>query len=113
MNEALAIAIVGMSGRFPGARDVSELWENLLVGRESVVAIPIERLCAQGVPSTLLNDPNYVRAKGILADADLFDASFFGISPLEAQCLDPQHRVFLEECWAALEASGYGPGTFN
>jgi acyl transferase domain-containing protein/acyl carrier protein len=102
-----------MSGRFPGARDVSEFWDNLLAGRESITVIPPERLIAHGIHSSAINDPNYVCAKGIFTDADLFDASFFGFSPRQAQCLDPQHRVFLEECWAALESAGYGPGTFD
>src|SRR5208283_1315134 len=64
---------------------------------------------AAGVSPAQLRQPSYVRAKGVLADADLFDAGFFGYSPREAEMLDPQHRVFLECAWEALESAGCDP----
>jgi acyl transferase domain-containing protein len=103
-----AIAIIGMSGRFPGAGDVRRFWQNLLDCRESITFLAPEDLD----PSVahLASDPGYVRAKGILEGVEYFDASFFGIPPAEARMLDPQQRILLELAWAALEDAGYGSG---
>lgn len=83
-----AIAIIGMAGRFPGAPDVHAYWENLRSGVDSVT---------DGRPATAVLDGH-----------DLFDAAFFGLSPKEAERTDPQHRLFLECAWEALEDAGYG-----
>ena len=106
------IAIVGMAGRFPGADDVEAFWRNLCEGRESI------RLFTPGeldpsIPAALRDDPDYVRARGVLDGVDRFDAAFFGISPLEAQLTDPQHRHFLECAWHALEHAGVVPEAFD
>lgn len=101
------IAIIAMSGRFPGARSVPELWRNLLDEVESITRFSVEELSAEGVDDELLANPSYVRAKGILGDVELFDAAFFGYSPRGAELTDPQHRVFLECAWEALELAGY------
>ena len=100
------VAIIGIAGRFPGARNVAEFWSNLRNGVESISHFHAEEL---EVPDAarLANDPNYVKARSILDDVDLFDADFFGIYPQEAKVLDPQHRVFLECCWEAIEDAGY------
>ena len=105
------IALVGMAGRFPGAEDVAAFWRNLCAGVESI------RVFAPGeidpaIPRATREDPAYVRARGVLDGVDRFDAAFFGISPLEAQLTDPQHRLFLECAWHALEHAGHAPGTF-
>ncbi|MEP6802071.1 MAG: amino acid adenylation domain-containing protein [Acidobacteriota bacterium] len=105
-----AVAIVGMAGRFPGAASVEELWENLKAGRESISTLTDEDLLASGIDAARLADPLYVKARGILADVDLFDAPFFGFTPKEAGLTDPQHRLFLETCWQALENAGCDPG---
>ena len=107
------IAIIGMAGQFPGANNIEEYWENLKAGRESIKFFSDEELQAAGVPSYLLKRPNYVKAAGVLADADLFDAAFFGFSPKEAQIIDPQHRLFLEQSATALEHAGYNPHTYR
>jgi amino acid adenylation domain-containing protein len=107
------IAIVGMAGRFPGAASVSQLWENLKRGKESISALTDEELLASGIDATLLADPAYVKARGLLEDVDLFDASFFGFTPKEAELTDPQHRLFLEMCHQALEDAGCNPGMFD
>ncbi|MGK0204909.1 MAG: phthiocerol/phenolphthiocerol synthesis type-I polyketide synthase E [Planctomycetota bacterium] len=107
-----AIAVVGMVGRFPGANDVSSLWANVLAGREGITFFADEELDA-GIAPRLRNDPAYVRAKGLMPDCDCFDAAFFGASPLEAQVLDPQHRVLLELAWSALENSGHRAADFG
>jgi amino acid adenylation domain-containing protein len=104
------IAIVGMSGRFPGAPDVARLWQNLRQGAESIVPLTDAELAAAGVDPALLADPAYVKAAAALDGVDLFDAPFFGFTPREAETLDPQHRLFLECAWEALETAGYDPG---
>ncbi|WP_394836552.1 amino acid adenylation domain-containing protein [Pendulispora rubella] len=108
-----AIAIVGLSGRFPGAPNLDTFWNNLRNGVESIVRFTDEELRQAGVTDEELADPNYVRAKGFLADADLFDADFFGYSRMEAEVLDPQQRLFLECSWEALEHSGIVPERFD
>ena len=106
------IAIVGMSGRFPGARTVDEFWRNIRDGLESVRRMSDEELTAAGVPPALLRDPDYVKASAVLDDMEMFDAPFFGFNPKEASIMDPQHRLFLECAWEALESAGHPPATF-
>lgn len=101
------IAVIGMSGRFPGARDLKEFWRNLRDGVESVSFFADEELHASGVGPEILSRPNYVKAGAVIEDVELFDASFFGFSPREAEMMDPQQRLFLEEAWSALEDAGY------
>ena len=107
------VAIVGMAGRFPGAEDVEAFWDGLAAGREGVSRLTEAELLAAGVRPDELADDRYVRAKGVLAGADTFDAGFFGYSPREAEVLDPQHRVLLECAWEALEAADCDPRTFQ
>jgi acyl transferase domain-containing protein len=107
------IAIVGMAGRFPGAKSVAQFWRNLLGGVESISNFTDDELQASGVDSGLLEDPTYVRARSVLEDVDLFDAGFFGFTRREAEITDPQHRVFLECAWEALENSGYVPENYR
>jgi acyl transferase domain-containing protein/aryl carrier-like protein len=102
-----AVAIVGMAGRFPGARSVRALWRNLRAGEESITFLDDDELRAAGVPEALIADPSYVKAGAFLADPDRFDAAFFGVPPREAELMDPQQRVFLECAWEALEDAGY------
>src|SRR5215212_7198406 len=90
------VAIIGMAGRFPGARNVDQFWQNLRDGVESISFFTDEELEAAGIEPALLNAPNYVKAGAVLEDLDLFDASFFGFNPREAALTDPQHRFFLE-----------------
>ncbi|MCP3140917.1 type I polyketide synthase [Pyxidicoccus xibeiensis] len=103
------IAIIGMAGRFPGARDVAELWANVRGGVESISHFTREECRAAGVPEEQLEDPSYVRAAAVLPEPESFDAAFFDMPPREAELTDPQHRVFLEVCWEALEQAGYSP----
>jgi acyl transferase domain-containing protein len=107
------IAIIGMAGRFPGAINMSEFWDNLCGGVEAITFFSEEELLEAGVPSHFLADPNYIRAKGILQDTDMFDAYFFGMTPREAEIMDPQQRLFLECAWEALEDGGYDAERFN
>lgn len=107
------IAIIGMSLRFPGARNVAEFWQNLRDGVESVSFFSEQELAAAGVAAENLRASNYVRASATLGDVESFDASFFGFYPREAELLDPQHRLFLECAWEALEDAGYNPDTYR
>ena len=105
--EAASVAIIGMSGRFPGARDVDRFWQNIRDGIESVSTFSDEELLESGVDPAMLRAPNYVRAKAILDGVDQFDAAFFQLSAREAEIMDPQQRFFLECAWEALESAGY------
>ena len=107
------IAIVGMAGRFPGARNVAEFWANLRDGVESVSWLTDEQLLAAGVDAAALKDPEYVRAAYVMPDMDQFDAGFFGFSPREASIMDPQQRHFLETAWEAMETAGHTPAGFS
>ncbi len=107
-----AVAIIGMVGRFPGAADVAELWRRVRDAEECITFFSDAELAAAGVAPARLADPAYVRAGGVLAGAERFDAAFFGFSPREAEVMDPQHRVFLECAWEALEDAGYDPARF-
>lgn len=101
------VAVIGMAGRFPGARNVEEFWQNLAGGVESVSFFSDEELLRAGVEAELLGEANFVKAGAVLEDVEYFDASFFGFTPREAEMMDPQHRLFLEEAWGALEIAGY------
>ncbi|HEX2163212.1 MAG TPA: amino acid adenylation domain-containing protein, partial [Thermoanaerobaculia bacterium] len=108
----LRIAVVGLAGRFPDAPDVDALWELLAAGREAVRNWSDDELAAAGVDAATLADPAYVRAGVLLPGADLFDAGLWGISPREAEAIDPQQRVFLETALEALEDAGVDPDRF-
>ncbi|HXB57695.1 MAG TPA: SDR family NAD(P)-dependent oxidoreductase [Vicinamibacteria bacterium] len=106
------IAVVGMAGRFPGAPDVEAFWRNLREGVESITVFSEEDLLKGGEDRKHLEDPRYVRVRPILDDVEMFDAAFFGFTPREAEILDPQHRLFLECAWTALEHAGHDPERF-
>ncbi|WP_242053734.1 type I polyketide synthase [Nostoc sp. FACHB-888] len=101
------IAIIGMSGRLPGTKNIAEFWHNLCDGVETISRFNDEELIVAGVDPSLLNNPNYIKVGAVLEDIDLFDAGFFGFNPKEAEMTDPQHRLFLECAWEALENAGY------
>jgi len=79
-NSLEGIAIIGMSGQFPGAKNIDKFWHNLRNGIESVSYFTEQELAHAGVDAAVLKDPNYVKAKAVLEDIELFDASFFGVS---------------------------------
>ncbi|AKG21612.1 polyketide synthase [Calothrix sp. 336/3] len=106
------IAIIGMAGRFPGAKNVDIFWQNLRDGVESITFFTDEELLSAGIKLKSLNDPNYIKAFGVLEDIELFDANFFGFTPKEAELIDPQHRLFIECVWEALENAGYNSETY-
>ncbi len=106
-DAANSIAIIGMSGRFPGARNVEEFWRNLRDGVESIQFFSDEELIEAGVDAAQFRRSDYVRAAGVLEGVELFDAAFFGFNPRETEIMDPQHRIFIEAAWEALEDAGY------
>ena len=109
----MAIALIGMSGRFQVRETSKEFWQNVITGMKSIRSFSDEELLAAGVDPALLTQPNYVKAGAVLEDADKFDAPFFKFSPREAEITDPQHRVFSECAWEALEDAGYDPETYQ
>ncbi|MFJ1618469.1 polyketide synthase, partial [Streptomyces sp. NPDC088251] len=107
------VAIVGMAGRFPGARDVAEYWSNLREGVESIVPLTDGELVAAGVAPEVFGQPGYVKAGPRFEGIAEFDAEFFGYTAREAQTMDPQHRLFLETAWQALGLAGYDSGQYE
>src|SRR5262245_24961849 len=97
------LAIIGLHCWVPGAKNCREFWQNLAQGVESITHFSDEDLLQSGVDHSLLRDPDYVKARAILEGVELFDAAFFGYTPREAELMDPQHRLFLECAWEALE----------
>lgn len=107
------IAIIGMTGRFPGAKNIQEFWRNLRDGVESITFFTAEELVNGNIEQALLNNPRYVGADGVIEDMDLFDAEFFNIAPSEAELMDPQHRFFLECAWEVMEQAGYDSESYD
>ncbi|MBD2385755.1 type I polyketide synthase [Cylindrospermum sp. FACHB-282] len=107
------IAIIGLSGRFPGAKNIDEFWHNLQNGVESIDFFNEQELLNSGINPEVLKNPRYVKARAVLKDVELFDAAFFGFNPREAEITDPQHRLFLECAWESLENAGYDSETYK
>ncbi|HEY0733430.1 MAG TPA: type I polyketide synthase, partial [Herpetosiphonaceae bacterium] len=107
------VAIIGMSGQFPGADNLEDFWQNLCDGVESITPLTDEEVLEANPDPALARLPNLVKAAPMLKDIEGFDAGFFGYTPKEAEIMDPQQRLFLECSWAALEDAGYDPDTYN
>ena len=108
-TEGLEIAIIGISGRYPGARDVEEFWENLRNGKDCITEIPESRWNWKEYYDEDKNklDKTYSKWGGFLEGVDKFDPLFFNISPREAEIMDPQERLFLECAYKTMEDAGY------
>ncbi|GKS69672.1 Acyl transferase domain-containing protein [Nitrosomonas sp. PY1] len=104
---SIDIAVIGMACRFPGANDTESFWQNLRDGVESIRFFTDQELLERGVSAEALADPHYIKASAEITGVDGFDAAFFGYTPREAAETDPQHRLFLEVAWQALESAGY------
>lgn len=111
MHQRSHIAIIGISGRFPGAENIDAFWQNLRDGVESISLFSDEEI--EIYDRSFLNQPNYVKAGATLPNIKEFDAEFFGYSTREAEIIDPQQRIFLECAWEALENAGYNPKTYD
>jgi phthiocerol/phenolphthiocerol synthesis type-I polyketide synthase E len=112
-ENAFDIAIVGMAGRFPEAEDITKFWENIKNSRECITYFSDDELKEYGVTKDKIKDPSYVKASGVIKDIEMFDAAFFGFTAREAELTDPQHRIFLECAWEALENAGCVPEKYN
>ena len=112
-DDERSIAVVGLSGHFPGAPDLDDFWRLVESGEEAVRELTDEELLAAGVPREVFEREDYVRAASFIDGVEHFDADFFGYSPGEAEIMDPQQRLFLEHAWAALESSGTRPDRFD
>jgi amino acid adenylation domain-containing protein len=112
-SQSREIAVIGMAGRFPGAENLHQYWENLAKGRITLRQATDDELKDAGVDPELMNKPNYVRTTGVLKGIENFDAAFFGYTPREAELMDPQVRMFHEVVWTALEDAAYEPGKYD
>ena len=108
-----AVAIVGLSGRFPRSESVVRFWDNLCEGGECISVFTPEELEEEGISAREYGRKEYVPARGILGDISSFDAGLFGYTPREAQLIDPQQRLFLECAWEAMEKAGYCSARFQ
>ncbi len=104
-----SVAIIGISCHFPGAEDRHAFWDNLIAGRESVEILSADELRRLGVPEHIIGHPRYVPARSTIAGKDLFDPSFFKVSPTDAALMDPQLRHLLQHAWWSIEDAGYVP----
>ena len=104
-----AVAVIGMSGRFPMAEDIAALWRNLVEGRDCITEIPAERWDWRALYGDPRRRPNKTNIKwgGFIDGIDEFDPLFFGISPREAELMDPQQRLLMTYVWKAIEDAGY------
>lgn len=112
------IAVIGVSGRFPKANTINEFWENLKKGKDCITEIPKERWGTEGFynmdrEEAVTNKQSYSKWGGFLDGFADFDPLFFNISPAEAERIDPQERIFLQECWKAIEDAGYVPSKID
>ncbi|MFU8874619.1 SDR family NAD(P)-dependent oxidoreductase [Micromonospora sp. SL4-19] len=107
------IAIVGLAARLPGATDVGEFWRNLVDGVESVTELTREEQLARGATAEEVDDPSWVNRAPLVEGYDEFDAGLFGMTAREAEITDPQHRLFLESCYTALQDGGYDPARYD
>ncbi|PHM38769.1 type I polyketide synthase [Xenorhabdus innexi] len=107
------IAIIGMAGKFPGAEDIDQFWQNIAAGVESVRTLSDAELDEAGISMEARSRADFIRNVSVLEHPEDFDAEFFGYSPREAEAIDPQQRLFLETSWLALENAGYAPEKFH
>ncbi|WP_262054995.1 beta-ketoacyl synthase N-terminal-like domain-containing protein, partial [Burkholderia thailandensis] len=108
------VAIIGISGRYPGAYDVPAFWRNLLAGACAITEVPAERWDWRAhyradAAEAAREGKSYSKWGGFVDDVGRFDPAFFGMTPQDAQHTDPQELLFLEMCWHALQDAGQTP----
>lgn len=111
LAKSMDVAIIGLAGRYPGANNLTQFWENLAAGIDSISQIPIERWDHSSLYDPVRGKPGKSNSKwgGFIEDADCFDPLFFNMSPREAEFIDPQERLFLQCAWETIEDAGYTP----
>lgn len=109
MKKNLDIAIIGMSGVFPGAETISEYWDNLKEGKISITEIPEERWEQSKFATNDVKEKFkiYCNTGGFIADSKRFDYEYFNMSKEEAIILDPQQRVMLQLTKKLFDQVGY------
>jgi polyketide synthase PksN len=109
------VAIIGISGIFPKSKDLNEFWKNLEAQKNLVSEIPSDRWDWSEYYSETGAEKNKINSKwgGFISDVDKFDAKFYGISPREAELMDPQHRLFMQTVWKTIEDAGYKASQFS
>ncbi|MDM5187014.1 SDR family NAD(P)-dependent oxidoreductase [Bacillus sp. DX4.1] len=111
------IAIIGISGQYPGADNIAEYWDNLASGKDCITEIPGNRWNYHDYynpnPERGNEGKIYCKWGGFITDADKFDPLFFNLSPREAEIMDPQERLFLQAVWSTLEDAGYAPSQIH
>jgi acyl transferase domain-containing protein len=113
MNDSYDIAVIGMAGRFPGSKDISAYWQTIRDGLDRVSFFSDDELEVDGLTAEEMSNPEFVKARAIIDDVELFDASFFNVLARTAEWMDPQQRLFLEYVWNALEDAGYDASTYT
>lgn len=110
-SASMDIAIIGMSGKFPGAANLAEFWRNLAAGHDSVTEVPASRWPVADYfrPGPATPGKTYSKWGGFLDGVEQFDPAFFDLVPAEADYMDPQQRLFLEHSWLALEDAAIDP----
>ncbi len=107
------VAIVGISGAMPQSDDLEQFWENLVAGRELITEVPADRWRWQDYDAASATADKTSRWGGFMREVDKFDPLFFGVSPREAALMDPQHRLFIEHTWRAIENAGHKPSDLS
>ena len=109
IQKRVDVAVIGMAGKFPGANNINEFWNNLTKGVDSLRTFTEEELIRCGVSKEIREHPNFIKKGQVIDHPDQFDAYFWGIGKEEAKMMDPQQRQFLQICWHAMEDAGYPP----
>jgi acyl transferase domain-containing protein len=112
MNDNYDIAVIGMAGRFPGSRDIAAYWQTIREGLDRISFFSDDEL-ENGLTAEEMSNPEFIKARAIIDDVELFDASFFNVPARTAEWMDPQQRMFLEYVWNALEDAGYDASTYR
>ncbi|HEX6101024.1 MAG TPA: SDR family NAD(P)-dependent oxidoreductase [Thermoanaerobaculia bacterium] len=107
------IAVIGMAGQFPQAKNLEEFWRNIAEGKNCVTQVQRWDVDTYYQPGEPVPGKTYSQWMGALDDYALFDPLFFNISPTEAECMDPQQRLFLQACWHSIENAGYDPRSLS
>jgi acyl transferase domain-containing protein/enoyl-CoA hydratase/carnithine racemase/aryl carrier-like protein/SAM-dependent methyltransferase len=110
-----AIAVIGIAGQFPRAKTLDAFWRNIAGAKECIDLVPPQRFDIERFFNEDISVPGTTNSRwmGVLEDCDVFDPLFFNISPIEAECMDPQQRLMLQTCWHAIENAAIDPRSLS